>query len=66
MSFRPPFADPKDLADFIEKAIEDGGQLMVRLGYQNGFHKLREPETEMILAALRAYVAPTSTHAETR
>lgn len=56
MSYEP-ITDPNQLADLIE----DAHQLMIRLGYQDGFHKLPDAETALIVAALRAYSVATST-----
>ena len=41
--------DPGELADLIEGA----DRLMIRLGGENSFHKLPEPEAAMIVSALR-------------
>lgn len=53
----PILTDPKELADFIENT----GQLMLRPGGHNVFHKLREEEVAVILAALRAYTVAANT-----
>ena len=50
MSFRAPLTDPKELAELIESAE----QVMLRFGYQDGFHKLPKEEIALILAALRS------------
>lgn len=52
MSYQP-ITDPNKLADLIEGAH----QLMLRLGHENGFHKLPAAETALIVKALRGDVA---------
>ena len=42
--------DPSELADLIEGA----DRLMIRLGGENSFHKLPDPEAALVVSALRA------------
>ena len=42
--------DPSELADLIEGA----DRLMLRLGGENSFHKLPDPEAALVVSALRA------------
>ena len=51
----PIMTDPKELADTIERATH----VMLRFAY-NDLHQLREPEIQMIVAALRGHGAAPS------